>query len=96
MGMKMETSFDHVWLIHDYIEKIASQTGTGIRVPDVSNLKELPKKYCIWIRGPTVDSVYIASTLLNVSFILRCFEIKYVEQHFKRLNLIARDFCRCN
>ena len=52
--MKIDTSFDHVWLIHDKINKIASETGTGIRIPDVSNLKELPKKYCIWIRGPSV------------------------------------------
>jgi hypothetical protein len=67
MGMKIETSFDHVWLIHDHIDKIAAETGTGIRIPDISNLKELPKKYCIWIRGPSVDSVYAASTFLTVS-----------------------------
>jgi hypothetical protein len=67
MGMKIDTSFDHVWLIHDKIDKIASETGTGIRIPDVSNLKELPKKYCIWIRGPSVDAVYVASTLIHVS-----------------------------
>ncbi|XP_046446042.1 protein bicaudal C homolog 1-like [Daphnia pulex] len=65
MGMKIETSFDHVWLIHDHIDKIAAETGTGIRIPDISNLKEMPKKYCIWIRGPSVDSVYTASTFLT-------------------------------
>jgi hypothetical protein len=67
MGMKIETSFDHVWLIHDHIDKIAAETGTGIRIPDISNLKEMPKKYCIWIRGPSVDSVYTDSTFLTVS-----------------------------
>lgn len=67
MMMKIETSFDHVWLVRDHVDKIASVTGAGIRCPDVSNLKELPKKYCIWIRGSSVDTVYAASTMLNVS-----------------------------
>ncbi|KAK4018783.1 hypothetical protein OUZ56_000825 [Daphnia magna] len=65
MMMKIETSFDHVWLVRDHVDKIASVTGAGIRCPDVSNLKELPKKYCIWIRGSSVDTVYAASTMLN-------------------------------
>ncbi len=65
--MKMETSFDHVWIIRPHVDKIVSSSGTGIRCPDVSNLKELPKKYSIWIRG-SMDSVLLASTMLHVSF----------------------------
>ncbi|KAI9558095.1 hypothetical protein GHT06_014848 [Daphnia sinensis] len=62
--MKMETSFDHVWLIRDHIDKIVAATGAGIRCPDVSVLKELPKKYCVWIRG-SFDQVYLASSMLH-------------------------------
>ncbi len=65
--MKVETSFDHVWLLRDQVDKIIAATGAGIRCPDVSVLKELPKKYCVWIRG-SLDQVYKASTMLNVSF----------------------------
>lgn len=64
--MKIESSFDHVWLVRDHIDKIVLTTGAGIRCPDVSRLKELPKKYSIWIRGP-MDSAILASTMLNVS-----------------------------
>ena len=67
IGMKMETTFDHVWLVRDHVDKIVSTTGAGIRCPDVSNLKELPQKYSIWIRGP-MDSVLLASVMLNVYF----------------------------
>jgi hypothetical protein len=65
--VKVETSFDHVWLLRDQVDKITTTTGAGIRCPDVSILKELPKKYCVWIRG-SLDQVYKASTMLNVSF----------------------------
>ncbi|XP_059352077.1 protein bicaudal C homolog 1-like isoform X2 [Daphnia carinata] len=65
MMMKIETSFDHVWLVRDHVDKIAHVTGAGIRCPDVSHLKELPKKYCIWIKGSSLDAVYIANTMLN-------------------------------
>ncbi len=64
--VKVETSFDHVWLLRDQVDKIIAATGAGIRCPDVSILKELPKKYCVWIRG-SLDQVYKASTMLNVS-----------------------------
>lgn len=65
--MKIETSFDHVWLVRDHhVGEIVSTTGAGIRCPDVSNLKEPPKKYSIWIRG-SMDAVYFASDLLSVS-----------------------------
>jgi hypothetical protein len=64
--VKVETSFDHVWLLRDQVDKITTATGAGIRCPDVSILKELPKKYCVWIRG-SLDQVYKASTMLNVS-----------------------------
>jgi hypothetical protein len=64
--MKVETSFDHVWIARDHIDKIITATGAGIRCPDVSVLKELPKKYCVWIRG-SMDQVYMASSMLNVS-----------------------------
>lgn len=63
--MKIETSFDHVWLIRDHIDKIVAATGAGIRCPDVSVLKELPKKYCVWIRG-SFDQVHLASSMLHV------------------------------
>lgn len=66
--MKMETSFDHIWLVRDHVDKIVAATGAGIRCPDVSNLKELPKKYSIWVRG-SIDDVYNASVMLNVSCI---------------------------
>ncbi|XP_046647006.1 protein bicaudal C homolog 1-B-like [Daphnia pulicaria] len=62
--VKVETSFDHVWLLRDQVDKIIAATGAGIRCPDVSVLKELPKKYCVWIRG-SLDQVYKASTMLN-------------------------------
>ncbi|XP_045028337.1 protein bicaudal C homolog 1-B [Daphnia magna] len=62
--MKIETSFDHVWLIRDHIDKIVAATGAGIRCPDVSVLKELPKKYCVWIRG-SFDQVHLASSMLH-------------------------------
>ncbi|EFX86929.1 hypothetical protein DAPPUDRAFT_312371 [Daphnia pulex] len=62
--VKVETSFDHVWLLRDQVDKIIAATGAGIRCPDVSILKELPKKYCVWIRG-SLDQVYKASTMLN-------------------------------
>ena len=63
--MKVETSFDHVWLVRDHVGKIVSATGAGIRCPDVSRLKELPKKFSIWING-TVDSILLANKMLNV------------------------------
>lgn len=69
--MKMETSFDHVWLVRNHIDQIVARTGAGIRCPDVSCLKELPKKYSIWIRG-SMDAVYNASSMLNVMFFLYC------------------------
>ena len=65
--MKMETSFDHVWLVRGHIDKIVSATGAGIRCPDVSCLKDLPKKFSIWIRG-SMDSVFLAYNMLSVSF----------------------------
>ena len=67
--MKVETSFDHVWLLRDHVEGIINKTGAGIRLPDVSSLEDLPKKFSIWIRG-SMDAVYKASVLLNVSFFL--------------------------
>ena len=67
--MKIESSIDHVWLIRDHVSKILSATGAvGISCPDVSKLKELPKKYSIWIRG-SMDSVIITGAMLNVSLI---------------------------
>ena len=67
--MKIESSIDHVWLVRDHVGKIVSATGAvGIRCPDVSNLKELPKKCSIWIRG-SMDSVLLAGVMLNVSVI---------------------------
>ena len=63
--MKVETSFDHVWLVRGHVDKIVSATGAGIRCPDVSSLKELPKKFSIWING-TVDSILLANKMLNV------------------------------
>lgn len=63
--MKLETSFDHVWFVREHIDKIVKLTGAGIRCPDLSSLKELPKKYSIWIRG-SMDGVYAASFLLTV------------------------------
>nr|CAH0102887.1 unnamed protein product [Daphnia galeata] len=62
--VKMETTFDHVWLIREHIDKIMAATGAGIRCPDVSILKELPKKFCVWIRG-SMDQVYKASSMLS-------------------------------
>ena len=63
--MKVETSFDHVWFAREHIDKIVKLTGAGIRCPDLSSLKELPKKYSVWIRG-SMDAVYLASVLLTV------------------------------
>ena len=63
--MKLETSFDHIWLIKDQVKKIMTKTGAGIHCPDVSNLNHLPKRYSIWIRG-SINSVYAASVMLNV------------------------------
>lgn len=65
--VKTETSFDHVWLLRDHVDRIAVATGAGIRCPDVSISTELPKKYCVWIRG-SLDQAYLASSMLNVSF----------------------------
>ncbi|KAI9558075.1 hypothetical protein GHT06_014828 [Daphnia sinensis] len=62
--VKMETSFDHVWLVRDHVDKIVAATGVGIRCPDVSIATELPKKYCVWIRG-SLDQVYRATSMLN-------------------------------
>lgn len=97
--MKIETSFDHVWLARDHIDKIVCKTGAGIRCPDVSCLKELPKKYSIWIRG-TMDAVFMANVMLNVSY---CFSIVLKRAFiFARIYLmtvicfIDRVFCRCN
>ena len=67
--MKMETSFDHVWLVRGHVDKIVSATAAGIRCPDVSSLKDLPKKFSVWIRG-SIDSVFLAHNMLNVSFTL--------------------------
>jgi hypothetical protein len=64
--MKVETSFDHVWIVRDYIDKIVTATGTGIRCANVSVLRVCRKKYCVWIRG-SMDQVYMASSMLNVS-----------------------------
>lgn len=66
--MKVETSFDHVWFAREHIDKIVKLTGAGIRCPDLSSLKELPKKYSVWIRG-SMDAVYSASILLTVIFL---------------------------
>ena len=66
--MKMETSFDHVWLARDHVESIITKSGAGIRLPDVALLKELPKKYSVWIRG-SMDAVQSASLMLSVSSI---------------------------
>ena len=63
--MKLETSFDHVWLIRDRVGKITAKSGAGIRCPDLSNLNNLPKRFSIWIRG-SMNSVYTASVMLNV------------------------------
>ncbi len=92
--VKVETSFDHVWLLRDQVDKIIAATGAGIRCPDVSILKELPKKYCVWIRG-SLDQVYKASTMLNVSFDIRlsffkCFGLSFI------VILSVRDCCRCS
>ena len=65
--VKVETSFDHVWLLRDQVDKIMAATGAGIRCPDVSFFEELPKKYCVWIRG-SLDQVYKASTMFSQSF----------------------------
>lgn len=65
--VKMETSFDHVWLVRDHVDQIVATTGAGIRCPDVSISTELPKKYCIWIRG-SLDQVHLATSMLTVSF----------------------------
>jgi len=62
--MKLETSFDHVWLIRDRVGKITAKSGAGIRCPDLSNLNNLPKRFSIWIRG-SMNSVYTASVMLN-------------------------------
>ena len=67
--VKMETTFDHVWLIREHIDQIMAATGAGIRCPDVSILKELPRKYCVWIRG-SFDQVYKASSMLNVRVVI--------------------------
>jgi hypothetical protein len=91
--VKVETSFDHVWLLRDQVDKIIAATGAGIRCPDVSILKELPKKYCVWIRG-SLDQVYKASTMLNVS----CdssFIFIYLGYSFIMI-LFVRDCCRCS
>ena len=64
--MKLESSFDHIWLVRDHADKIGSLTGAVIRCPDFSKLNELPKKYTIWIRG-SIDSVYLTSVMVNVS-----------------------------
>ncbi len=66
--MKMETTFDHVWLVRDHIESIITKSGAGIRLPDVTSLKELPKKYSVWIRG-SMEAVQSASVMLSVSLI---------------------------
>jgi hypothetical protein len=48
--VKVETSFDRVWLLRDQVDKIIAATGAGIRFPDVCIMKEVPKKYCVWIK----------------------------------------------
>ena len=63
--MKLETSFDHLWLVKDHVTKITKETGAGIRCPDISNGNDLPRRYSIWIRG-SMSSVYTASLMLNV------------------------------
>jgi hypothetical protein len=70
----METSFDHVWLARDHLDRIISTSGAGIRLPDVSSLTELPKKYSIWIRG-SMDSIYAANILLTVSHFCSLFSV---------------------
>ena len=70
--MKMESSFDHIWFVRDYADKIGSLTGAVIRCPDISKLNELPKKYTIWIRG-SIDSVYLTSVMVNVSLAQKWF-----------------------
>ncbi|XP_045028339.1 protein bicaudal C homolog 1 [Daphnia magna] len=62
--VKMETSFDHVWVVRDHVDQIVAITGAGIRCPDVSISTELPKKYCIWIRG-SLDQVHLATSMLT-------------------------------
>jgi hypothetical protein len=69
--VKVETSFDRVCLLRDQVDKIIAATGAGIRFPDVSIMKELPKKYCVWIRG-SLDQVYKASFLKQFSLYLNC------------------------
>ena len=63
--MKVETSFDQVWIVRDHIDKILTATGAGIRCPGVSVLKELPKN--ITFGFVSMDQVYMASSMLNVS-----------------------------
>ena len=64
--MNVETSFDHVCLVRDHKDKIVS--ATGIRCPDASSLKELPKKFAIWI-NETADSIFLANEMLTVSMV---------------------------
>lgn len=66
--IKIETSFDHAWFAHDLLNQIVSQSGAGIRLPDVSiSGIEHQKKNSIWIRG-TMDAAYMASVLLTVIY----------------------------
>jgi len=64
--MKLETSFDHAWLLRGHVKRIITESGAGIRCPDLSDFNHLPKRYSIWIRG-SLNSVYAASLLLNVT-----------------------------
>lgn len=73
--MKLESSFDHVWFAREHIEKIVKLTGAGIRCPDLTSLKELPKKYSVWIRG-SMDGVYAAGVLLTVSYQLHLHQVQ--------------------
>ena len=47
--MKIDISFDHARLLQDYFGKTVSTTDgyRGIRYPDVSNLKKLPRFHMI-------------------------------------------------
>ena len=71
--MKVETSFDHVWIVRDYIDKIVTATGTGIRCANVSVLKDLPKKILrldSWVYGSSLHGQFYVKCKLICFLIL--------------------------
>jgi hypothetical protein len=79
--IQIDTSFDHVWFVRNHKEKITTLTGAIIRLTDIININEFPKKFRIWIHSSSLNVVYEAYCMINVSCKFLAVE-KYLKLNF--------------